>query len=68
MWVGGQRHAPAALPLGKKDPVPIVQEAGWAAGPIRTGAENLAHTGIRSPKIQACRHSLQRPRYPGPQC
>ena len=22
--VGGQRHAPAALPLGKKDPVPIV--------------------------------------------
>jgi hypothetical protein len=24
MGVGGQRHAPAALP-----PVPIVQEAGW---------------------------------------
>ena len=25
-----------------KDPVPIVQEAGWAPRPVRTGAENLA--------------------------
>jgi len=25
-----------------KDPVPIVQEARWAPGPVRTGAENLA--------------------------
>ena len=24
-----------------KDPVPIVQEAGWALGPVWTGAENL---------------------------
>jgi hypothetical protein len=32
-----------------KDPVPIVQEAGWAPGPVRTGAENLAPTEIRSP-------------------
>ena len=24
-----------------KDPVPIVQEAGWAPGPVWTGAENL---------------------------
>ena len=39
-WVGGQHHAAAALP--RKDPVPIVQEAGWAPGPVRTGAENLA--------------------------
>ena len=31
-----------------KDPVPIVQEAGWAPGPVWT-AENLAPTGIRSP-------------------
>jgi hypothetical protein len=29
-----------------KDPVPIVQEAGWATGPVWTGAENLAPTGI----------------------
>ena len=25
-----------------KDPVPIVQEAGWAPGPVWRGAENLA--------------------------
>jgi hypothetical protein len=25
-----------------KDPVPIVEEAGWAPGPVWTGAENLA--------------------------
>ena len=25
-----------------KDPLPIVQEAGWAPGPVWTGAENLA--------------------------
>jgi hypothetical protein len=29
-----------------KDPVPIVQEAGWAPGQVWTGAENLAPTGI----------------------
>jgi len=34
--VGGQRHAPAALP-----PVPIVSEAGWTPETVRTGAENL---------------------------
>ena len=48
MGVGGQRHAPATLPPGR-DPVPIVPEVGWAPGPVWTGAENLARTGIRSP-------------------
>jgi hypothetical protein len=48
--VSGQRRAPAAFYPGK-DPVPIVQEAGWAPGPVWTSAENLAPppTGIRSP-------------------
>ena len=32
-----------------KDPVPIVQEAGWALWPVWTGAGNLAPNGIRSP-------------------
>jgi hypothetical protein len=32
-----------------KDPLPIVQEAAWAPGPVWTGAENLAPNGIRSP-------------------
>ena len=29
-----------------KNPVPIVQEAGWAPGPVWTGAENLAPPGF----------------------
>src|SRR5215510_5556744 len=29
-----------------KDPVPIVQEAGWVPGPVWTCAKNLATTGI----------------------
>ena len=33
------------LPPGK-DPVPIVQEAGWAPEPVWIGAENLAPTGF----------------------
>jgi hypothetical protein len=62
--VRGQRHAPAALyPLGK-DPVPIVQETGWAPGPVWTGAENLAPTGIRSPDRPARSESLYRLRNP----
>jgi hypothetical protein len=36
-----------------KDPVPIVQGVGWAPGPVWTGAENLAPTGIRSPDSPA---------------
>ena len=46
-----------------KDPVPIVLEAGWAPGPVWTGVENLATTGIRSPDRPARSESL---RYPGP--
>jgi len=55
--VGGQRHAPAALAPGK-EPVPILQEAGWAPGPVWTGVENLATTGIRSPDRSASSESL----------
>ena len=47
-----------------KDPVPIVQEAGWAPGPVWTGAENLAPTGIRSPDRPARSQSLYRLSYP----
>jgi hypothetical protein len=39
--VRGQHHTPAAL-YPRENPVPIVQEAGWAPGPVWTGAENLA--------------------------
>ena len=46
-----------------KDPVPIVQEAGWASGPVSTGAENLAFTGIRSRDRPARSESLYRLSY-----
>ena len=39
---------PRPLLIPGKDPVPIVQEPGWAPGPVWTGAENLDPTGIRS--------------------
>ena len=46
-----------------KDPVPIVQETGWTPGPVWTGAENLAPTGIRSPDRPARSQSLYRLSY-----
>ena len=67
MGVGGQRHAPAALTAGN-ELVPIVQEAGWAPGPVWTSAENLAPTGIRSPDRPARSESLYRLSYHGPHC
>ena len=45
MGVGGQHHAPAAF-TPWKDPVPIVQEAGWTSEPVWTNAENLALPGF----------------------
>jgi hypothetical protein len=47
-----------------KDPVPTVQEAGWASGPVWKGAENLAPTGIRSPDRPALNQSLYPLCYP----
>ena len=35
-----------------KDPVPIVQEAGLAPGPVWTGVENLAPTGFDPRTVQ----------------
>jgi hypothetical protein len=43
-----------------KYPVPIVQEAGWAPGPVWAGVENLAPTGIRSPDRPTRSESLYR--------
>jgi len=42
MRVGGQPHAPAASTPGN-DPVPTVQEAGWAPGPVWTGGKSRPH-------------------------
>ena len=62
----GVSVTPRPLFTPGKDPVPIVQEAGWAPGPVWTGAENLATTGIRSPDRPARSQSLYRLRYPAP--
>jgi len=63
MGCGDQPHAPAAYTHGKEK-LPILQEAGWATGPVCTGAEDLAPTGIRSPDRPARSQSLYRLSYP----
>ena len=65
-WGGWSAPRPGRFTPGKV-PVPIVQEAGWAPGPVWTGAENLAPTGIRSPDRPARSESLYPLSYPGPQ-
>jgi len=60
----GVSVTPRPLFTPGKDPVPILQEAGWAPGPVWTSAENLAPTGIRSPGRPARIQSLCRLRYP----
>jgi hypothetical protein len=45
---GWSAPRPSCFTPGKY-PVPIVQEAGWAPGPVWMCAKNLAPTGIRSP-------------------
>jgi hypothetical protein len=62
MGVGGQRHAPVALPPGKTQ-YPLYRRLG---GPVWTGAENLAHTGIRSPDRPDRSTLLYRLSYPSP--
>jgi len=48
----GVRVTPWPLFNPGKDPVPIVQEAGWAPGPVWTGAENLASPGFDPRTVQ----------------
>jgi hypothetical protein len=58
---GWSEPRPGRFTAGK-DPVPIVQEAGWTPGPVWTGAENFTLTGIRSPDRPVHSESLYRPR------
>ena len=62
-WVVNAKPHPL-YPRGR-DPVPIVQEAGWAPVPVCKGSENLASTGTLCSDRPACRHSLYRLGYPG---
>jgi len=45
MGVGGQPHALASS-APEKDPVPIVQEAGWAPGQVLTGGKSRPPPGF----------------------
>ena len=38
----------------ERDPVPIVQEAGWASWPVWTGTENLTLTGVETLPCPDC--------------
>jgi hypothetical protein len=60
----GSTSRPGRFLPPRKDPVPIVQEAGWVPGPVWTGAENLAPTVIRSPDRPSRSQSLYRLSYP----
>ena len=42
---------PRPLYPRKRDSAPLVEDAGWAPGPVSTGGENLAATGTRSPNL-----------------
>jgi hypothetical protein len=57
MGVSGQHNAPAALyPRGMDPPVPIGQEAGWAAEPVwtqRLEEKSSASVGDRTPVVQS---------------
>jgi hypothetical protein len=56
MWVGEQRYHPAALPPGKTR-YPLYWS--WMGpGPVWTGTENLAPTGVRSPNRPARSESV----------
>ena len=63
-WSGWSTPRPGSFTPGK-DPVPIVQKAGCAPGPVWMGAENFYPTGIRSLDRPARSESLYRLHYPG---
>jgi hypothetical protein len=62
MGVGNQRHDRPLYPR-ERDSVPIVQEAGWAVGPIWTRVEN---PGLDPLTVQPIVSRYIRLRYPGP--
>ena len=64
-WMGGWSAPRSGRFTAGKDPVRLVQEAGWAPGTVWTGEENLAPTGIRSPDRPARSELLYRLSYPG---
>jgi hypothetical protein len=50
--VGGQRQAPGPLYPREREPIPIVQETGWASGPVWMCLEYLAPPGFEPRTLQ----------------
>ena len=50
--MSGQRKSRPLFTAGK-DPVPIVQEAGWAPGPVWTSVENVTPPGFDPRTVQS---------------
>jgi hypothetical protein len=48
-------------PSAETDPVPIVQDSGWASSPVWTDAEYFTFTSIRSPNRLALSELRCRP-------
>jgi hypothetical protein len=64
-WVVNTLPSPGLFGPRKREPVPILQEAVWAPGPVWTGAENLVLTRIRSLNRPARSEPLYGLSYPG---
>jgi len=60
-WVVSSTPRPHFTPV--KDPVPILQEAGWAPGPVWTGGKSLPHQDS-IPNRPASSQSLYQLSYP----
>ena len=60
-WVGGQRHAPAALPPGKRPGTHCI--GGWVG--LRAGMDGYGNA--RPHRDSNCNESLYRQRCPGAQ-
>ena len=63
-WGWGQTHIPAAY-TPEKDPVHILQEAGWTSGPLWTGGKPLSHRDS-IPDRPACSSVAIPTELPGP--
>jgi hypothetical protein len=65
--MSGKQHAPAALYPGK-EPVPILQEVGWAPGPVWMSEKTAPSSGIWSPDRPARSQWLYWLSYPAHRC
>jgi hypothetical protein len=66
MGVGGQHHAPTALPPGKTW-YPLYRRLG-GPGPVYTGVENLAPPGFNPQTIQSAASHYTDYAIPAPAC